>query len=563
MPGASHDSAHPLAAALRVLRARGFVSLPRAGTTRYFEGPLVCKDGVVRIRIAIRDWDFVSYPSIRVLQAPQSLQGVTPHIDAAGGLCYLASGTVILDRYHPEHAIAQCLDLARQELDRLAKKPVYRQEEFQSEFGANWYLGQLPLPWDVSLGSLARDSQVAAAYGIGPPDERLIAISDNADEIGRLCAVRGWPEPTPLKATCAVIRSDAWPTIPTIGLPTTVSEVFGWIRDWDRHAYGAIQSVLGQRRCLSNHYAIFLLHTRAGWFGFSFKIDATKRLAYSRKPTDFRQSLHRRNSTLPINRVAVREISADFVHSRNLTFPSLKGRSITLIGCGAIGGYLAQALARLGAGTGGGELTLIDPEPLGPENLGRHWLGYDSLFTLKAEAVKQRIEKEFPESRVQAHVRRAEFPLDIRGDLIVDATGEEAFSEALNYHRQQLDLVRRPLTLHTWIMGNGDCAQALWVDLPKFACYRCLRCNDPERTPRFPILEHPPETLNLGCHAFTPYAVSAPMTAAALATDLVIGWMSGDPSPRFRTRVVEGAELRKVKSQNLSPLVGCPACSSH
>ena len=58
MPDASNDTAHPLAAALRLLRARGFGSLPRKGATRYFEGPLVCKDGIVRIRLAIRDWDF-------------------------------------------------------------------------------------------------------------------------------------------------------------------------------------------------------------------------------------------------------------------------------------------------------------------------------------------------------------------------------------------------------------------------------------------------------------------------------------------------------------------------
>jgi len=189
-------------------------------------------------------------------------------------------------------------------------------------------------------------------------------------------------------------------------------------------------------------------------------------------------------------------------------------------------------------------------------------LGYDNLFAPKAEAVKQRIEKEFPESRVHAHVRRATFPTDIRGDLVIDATGEEAFSEALNYHRQKMEPASRPPTLHTWILGNGECAQALWVDTHKYACYRCLRCNDPERTPRFPILSHPPETQNLGCHAFTPYAVSAPMTAAALATDFVAGWMSGDPSPRFRTRAVEGAKLRKVKSKNLTPLAGCPACAT-
>ena len=561
MPDAPLATHGGLAAALRMLQGRGFVQLPRKGGARRFEGELSCRHGEARIRLTIRDWDFVHYPTIHVLDAPAELHRLLPHIDADRGLCYLASGSVILDRFHPEHAIAHCLELARLELDRLLSNPAYREDEFQSEFGASWNIGQRPLPWMVFLGSIDAGADHAGAHLVGPPDECMLAISSQAEEIVRWSAVRGWPPPVAAPMTCWIVRSENAPTLPLDGLPRTIGEMFAWIKSWDGRAYARIQQVLGQRPYLAQPRVMFLLHSQAGWFGFDVALDATKRKAFRRKPTYMRQSLHGRSSSRAIQRVAVQEIGPDFVHGRNLTYPSLKNRRITLIGCGAIGGYLAQALARLGAGTGTGQLRLIDPDLLRAENLGRHWLGYDSLLMPKAEAVQRRLLQEFPGANVQAQPREARWHEDLQGDLVIDATGEEALSEALNFHRLQVGLARRPPVLHVWVVGNGDCAQALWVDTPKFACYRCLRCNDPARTPRFPLLNHPVEQRNFGCHAFTPFAVSAPMMAAALACDLVTDWMRGDPSPRFRTRAIESTDTRKVKPQNLAPLRECPACS--
>ena len=51
------------------------------------------------------------------------------------------------------------------------------------------------------------------------------------------------------------------------------------------------------------------------------------------------------------------------------------------------------------------------------------------------------------------------------------------------------------------------------------------------------------------------------MSASALAIDMIADWLKGDVSPRFRTRSIEGANVRKIKSQNMSRLEGCPGCS--
>ncbi|HEX6707662.1 MAG TPA: hypothetical protein VF169_23095, partial [Albitalea sp.] len=81
---------------------------------------------------------------------------------------------------------------------------------------------------------------------------------------------------------------------------------------------------------------------------------------------------------------------------------------------------------------------------------------------------------------------------------------------------------------------------------------------------RFPVLEAPAERRLIGCRAFTPYAVSAPMAAAALALEVIGDWLQngGDPSPRFRTRLTARVKARKVKSQDAARLEGCPACGA-
>jgi hypothetical protein len=208
---------------------------------------------------------------------------------------------------------------------------------------------------------------------------------------------------------------------------------------------------------------------------------------------------------------------------------------------------------------------VIDAETLGPENLGRHTLGYPSLFQSKSVALKTELERQFPMAKLLAvseNVMNVKTLL-LDADLVIDATGEEAVSETLNARR----LTKRSNTpmLHVWILGNGDAVQALWTEGSKTACYRCLRKSGPggEKEERYPVLKHPPQRGQIACRAFTPYAVSAAMQSAALATEMIVDWMKrGDPSPRFRTRAADNVDVQKVKNQNPDRLTNCPACAN-
>jgi molybdopterin/thiamine biosynthesis adenylyltransferase len=76
----------------------------------------------------------------------------------------------------------------------------------------------------------------------------------------------------------------------------------------------------------------------------------------------------------------------------------LKDRHVSIVGCGSFGSALADMLVRAGLG----RLTLIDPETLAVENLGRHVLTARDVGRPKAEALAARLLEINPQLEVEA-----------------------------------------------------------------------------------------------------------------------------------------------------------------
>lgn len=546
---------------LRLLRARGFKPTQIRKGSRSFEGTLPCKSAPIKVQFQIEDWNFQSYPSISILERPDHLNGLMAHIDVAGGLCYFAAGVVILDRYDPATAIAQCLDQATAVLDKIATDPGYRNGEIQDEFMAHWIVGQEPLPWRVLMGEVAADATAVDYIILKIDGENRALIVSDPEEAEAYAQAFGDSSPIVTACKCWLFRTEERPAVPN-ELPRTIKDLFNWLKIWDIRLYNQLQRILEHEKSyLKYSFVSFAVQTPIGWLGFGFDLDRTRRKTCARSPKLYKQYLHGKGGNQNILRMTIHEIGSSFVHSRNLSYPDLRHKNITLVGCGAIGSYLAQALVRLGAGTGRGSLLLIDPDYLNPGNLGRHALGYPALFKSKVRSLQSELLTQFPLAKIQVSTQDIALNTNLFAtDLVIDATGEETVSEMINERRLKQD--SEVPVMHIWIKGNGDCVQSLWADKKGHGCYRCLTTNDAHthRKERFPVLNEDTARRMVGCNAFTPYAVSSPMHAAALATDTIIDWMKGDPSPRFRTRANENANVRQVKNQNISRLNGCPAC---
>ena len=104
----------------------------------------------------------------------------------------------------------------------------------------------------------------------------------------------------------------------------------------------------------------------------------------------------------------------------------------TLFGAGALGGHVGTTLAESGLGY----LDIVDGDVLLPENVVRHVAGHDQVGALKVQAVHRAISRhapwtevgEFPEAPVTpARIQE----LILNADIVVDATGNDAFVPAL------------------------------------------------------------------------------------------------------------------------------------
>jgi molybdopterin/thiamine biosynthesis adenylyltransferase len=244
---------------------------------------------------------------------------------------------------------------------------------------------------------------------------------------------------------------------------------------------------------------------------------------------------------------------------------NLSGKRILLVGCGTIGGFLAHQLVQSGAGADGGRLVLVDCDKMKTANLGRHLLGVPYLSRNKADACRDFLLQQLPLVRVEAHDSNVlEFSTDFsRFDLIIDATGEEAVSIALN-DRAVRARPRTPPVLFVWLLGNGAAAQSILTGEPEFACFKCLKpvLSGPHRyrTLRDDAAIKVEKNFSCADALYIPFPVSRSVSAAALACDQALDWANGSTVHRFRSHTLDSKLAHNVKDANPLKFKECPAC---
>lgn len=261
----------------------------------------------------------------------------------------------------------------------------------------------------------------------------------------------------------------------------------------------------------------------------------------------------------------------------NRTGSSPIARSVAILGCGALGGRVAEQLALAGVG----ELILIDEDYLSYDNTYRHVLGASYAGTSKAEGIKLDLAAKFPGIKIVPFLGSAEAwlkdPILRDGcDTLVLTTGKPALERHIT--RRAFSERWPQLLVSAWLEPLGLGGHAVAAQAGTTGCLECLftdigaRRTDPSNAFLAPNQQVSRSITGCGGR-FMPYSALNAVETALLVCKAILSsehgyrcWV-GDPS----SAVAEGLSLTKWHArcwQNPPTKVidiaqrDCPCCSS-
>lgn len=536
---------HALEDVVSALKRRGFTYQRRTPDNwLQFSGQLTAagRSHAVELRVAPM-LDHI--PDVRLLSRtfdPRML----PHLSPDGMLCYIAHGSYVFDWFNAPAQTVACVDRAEKVLNDVLSDRLT--EDLADEFFVYWRpTRHCVYDFDQIRFSLGQ----VKAYAHGHGNDAIAFITDDKERAFQKCAILGWKRPEHQISLIGVksrVRplpdQKSWP-------PNNVQSVLTWLRRLDSRCARAVDKGLLIAYKSQSPMALVVVESPRVTYAFivNFSRPAVRHKLNTHRPALYKHAVHR---------AKVHRIDEHYMATRNLPGEkSLAGRKIALVGCGTIGGYLAEMLVKAGAGTSGGVLKLVDNDELGPQNIGRHRLGFPSLFKKKSEQLKIELQRCHPSAKVDAVVDDARNIILEGFDLLIDATGEQSLTEWLTWkHASMLPI------LACWVEGPGLAVRALIKALPDHACSRCISRKPESET--FRVFVKTPETVlkGHGCEdLYVPFPVSASVQAAALAMEMVQSWSDDIVSPNLRTRILDVNRTVHFTDGTPPRTDGCPACN--
>jgi len=531
---------------LRYMAAWGFKKLnpqPSAGKIVMI-GELVTEtQGAIPCEIWL-DRTFGTPLQVRIIEIPPRLPRVLPHLGPNGWLCYAAPGTEVIDIFEPVEQTRTSLLQATQVLEQvMAGKMV---KDLQEEFFAYW--PGAPCYYDIEKKSSGPLGLLRLS------DDDKFVLTDNLER-SRQKFEREHRVIEACDIAVALITSNAaprplqhnWP-------PKTVRHILDWQSQLDDACRRKIRDKILEAYRSRRPSIMVVLESRKTGYSYGLLVRNLQRnRPHNQRSTDQSQPIF----DCPITPLQMLRLDDKYLCERNIPGQkTLQGKRIALIGCGTIGGFLAEMLVKAGAGVSGGELLLIDNDLLSSENLGRHRLGFNYINCNKAFALAAELKIIMPLVNVRAFDDIAQ-TINLKGiDLIVDATGEEAFGHWLAKN------IRSPL-LHVWIEGPGTAVRALLKARDQQACYRCISDYNKRNELLSVVGGLEPIFAGQGCEGlYVPFSASVSIQAAALALDCALAWVADKPWPSLSTKLTDTS--RALATPDCSPVkrLECPACDS-
>ncbi|SDK39408.1 Molybdopterin or thiamine biosynthesis adenylyltransferase [Agrobacterium fabrum] len=532
------------------LRSRGFNYTGPAAAD--YEGVIKVHGKPISVTISVPDTRFVVKPRVFLKDRSEVPLATLAHIESDDGICYASGAGLPLDLHQPGASVLRVLDEAQRtlELSYRGRGKAEIVDEYQQYWSPKLAI-QVMLPRSDSAVPVD-----AYTFFARRSDENLFKCLSSTVELA------GYETSLPQEARIRFSRNKLGPG-GGVRAPKTMGELKKWIEGQGEPPvlWETALDELSQGKSLFFAAPNVFLGIRAILptdLAEGVKNGSVRRLSLPR-------ILSSRLDRIEVDRYAGAWAGLDHVTMRNLNKGlSLKDISISIIGAGTIGGYLARLLVQSGAGFDG-QLRIFDNQTLSEGNIGRHLLGFEYIGKPKASSLKSELERFHPQVKVAAYTDNAIDRWDLvrNSDIIIDATGEWNIQAALNDLFMAAGQGRPSALLHTWVFMNGAAVQSFLNLRDGQACFRCLKPKM-EGPWRYPAGKERDE-LNLqpascGDGSFVPFSVDAPVMAASLANRAVLDWISGKAGPRLRTAVVDLDRGRYQKPVSPSRMADCPAC---
>ncbi len=243
--------------------------------------------------------------------------------------------------------------------------------------------------------------------------------------------------------------------------------------------------------------------------------------------------------TCKVENAFIERIDYPYLTMRGGATSILKDKYVLLLGCGSVGGYLASNLCQSGVMN----IDILDDDFFQPENVHRHWLGFDSISPKenrhKADMVKEKLDAQYPYADIDSlnYVNRSaqNFISDAdrlgHYDLIISALGEPTINLEINRMLKDTPVDVPFLCCFNEPYGIGGHVVA--VNIEKSSCLQCFYTDtiSSEVVQFRGSFVAPDQNFkkNLsGCSsAFVPYSCLDSQQTALLATRKAVDILSG------------------------------------
>ena len=225
--------------------------------------------------------------------------------------------------------------------------------------------------------------------------------------------------------------------------------------------------------------------------------------------------------------LSVRRVDKSYLMGRISDTSLQPTQKCLLIGCGSIGGYLANELTKAGLEN----ITFVDDDKLIAENVYRHFLGVEYVGQYKAGALARYFEKNIPQTKIRAiddsiQNLYEDGSVDFNDfSLIISATGNHNINRWLNklflYNRMNAPVI------YVWNEPIDIGCHAAIIQSRREGCYECFFQHNELTGDLYDTTAYcaPGQRITrvfAGCGgSFVPYGSTTSLKSSALCMDLV------------------------------------------